>query len=324
VAWTKVYTPTVNGGLGIIELDKFSRALRLRWLWYSWDDTSRPWKGLDLPIDNTDIALFNAATTVTLGNGNKATFWTSRWLQGEAPATLYPVLFKHSKRKNRIVQDALTEDKWIRDVDHNMSHQVIQEFVSLWERLQEVILQPTQHDQITWLHTSDGQYSASSAYRLQFMGTNPSRTADITWKTKAPPKCRFFTWLMLQNRIWTAARLLIRQWANDCFCQLCVRNLETVSHLFQECCYSMMIWDKVGVWISAAHLRPVNWTQIEDMSQWYADMGDKGPKATRNGVRSMIMLTTWELWKERNNRAFNRSSRTPEQLFKVIQDEGKN
>ena len=43
VAWTKVCTPTVNGGLGIIELDKFSRALRLRWLWYSWDDTARPW-----------------------------------------------------------------------------------------------------------------------------------------------------------------------------------------------------------------------------------------------------------------------------------------
>jgi len=42
VAWIKVCTPTVNGGLGIIELEKFSRALRLRWLWFSWDDTDRP------------------------------------------------------------------------------------------------------------------------------------------------------------------------------------------------------------------------------------------------------------------------------------------
>ena len=32
VAWIKVCTLTVNGGLGIIELEKFSRALRLRWL----------------------------------------------------------------------------------------------------------------------------------------------------------------------------------------------------------------------------------------------------------------------------------------------------
>jgi hypothetical protein len=28
-------------------------------------------------------ALFNAATTVTLGNGEQAMFWTSRWLQGD-------------------------------------------------------------------------------------------------------------------------------------------------------------------------------------------------------------------------------------------------
>ena len=74
VAWTKVCTPTVNGGLGIIELEKFSRALWLRWLWFSWDDTDRPWKGMELPVDNNDIALFNTATSVVLGNGNKAKF----------------------------------------------------------------------------------------------------------------------------------------------------------------------------------------------------------------------------------------------------------
>jgi len=42
VAWNKVCTPTGNGGLGIIELERFSRALWLRWLWFSWDDTDRP------------------------------------------------------------------------------------------------------------------------------------------------------------------------------------------------------------------------------------------------------------------------------------------
>lgn len=45
VAWVKVCTPTTNGGLGIMEMEKFSRALRLRWLWYSWEDRDRPGKG---------------------------------------------------------------------------------------------------------------------------------------------------------------------------------------------------------------------------------------------------------------------------------------
>ena len=178
---------------------------------------------------------------VVLGNGNKAKLWSSRWLDGQAPATLHPALFKHSKRKNRTVSDALADDKWIRDVDYSRTERVVEEFISLWTCLQGITVQPTHEDKITWLHTADGQYTARSAYKIQFLGMASSMTAEITWKTKAPPKCRFFTWLMLQNRIWIAARLMLRQWPNEYFCQLCVRNLETVSHLFQECGYSRNI-----------------------------------------------------------------------------------
>jgi hypothetical protein len=323
VAWTKVCAPIINGGLGITELEKFSRALRLRWLWFSWDNAERPWKGMELPVDSNDIALFNAATTVILGNGNKTCFWTSRWLDGEAPATLYPTLYKHSKRKNRTVNDALAEERWIRDVDYSMTATLVHEFVSLWFRLQGIAVQPAQEDKITWLHSSDGQYTTRSAYKIQFLGMTSSMTAETTWKTKAPPKCRFFTWLMLQNRIWTAARLMLRQWPNDYFCQLCVRNLETTSHLFQECDYSRGVWDKVGSWIAAAAIRPTNWTTTQELGQWYTDMGNSGTRYARDGVRSMVMLTTWELWRERNNRVFSRSSRTPEQVFRAIQEEAR-
>jgi hypothetical protein len=133
-------------------------------MWYSWETRARPWKGLELPLDSEDIALFNAATRVDLGNGDKALFWTSRWLEGEAPATMFPTLFKHSKRKNRTVKDALTEERWVRDVDYNMTEQIIAEFVSLWGCMSGIVLNPAQDDMITWLHTYDGQYTARSAY----------------------------------------------------------------------------------------------------------------------------------------------------------------
>ena len=68
-----------------------------------------------LPLVNVeDRALFNAAIRVDLENGKRASFWCSRWLQGDAPATLFPALFQHSKRKNRTVKDALTDSKWVR------------------------------------------------------------------------------------------------------------------------------------------------------------------------------------------------------------------
>ena len=75
-----------------------------------------------------------AATTVTIGNGERANFWSSRWLQGEAPATVYPTLFKHSKRKNRSVKDALTGNKWVTGIREG--NKCLEEVVpSTWQAL---------------------------------------------------------------------------------------------------------------------------------------------------------------------------------------------
>jgi len=52
-------------------------------------------------------------------------------------------------------------------------------------------------------------------------------------------------------------------------------------------------------------------------------MGNGGQGIRRDGVRSMIMLTVWEISKERNNRVFSKNCRTAEQLFSAIQDEAK-
>jgi hypothetical protein len=42
-------------------------------------------------------------------------------MEGQAPATLYPALFSHSRRKNKSVKEALTNNKWIIDVDYSMT-----------------------------------------------------------------------------------------------------------------------------------------------------------------------------------------------------------
>jgi len=123
-------------------------------------------------------------------------------------------------------------------------------------------------------------------------------TDKCTWMTKAPPKCRFFIWLMLQNRLWTAARLQIRGSPNDYFCPLCIRNLETSSHLFQESCFSREIWDRVSLWITATTMRPGNWRQVNDLGLWFLELANNATRAKLEGVRSIVMLTTWEIWKK--------------------------
>jgi hypothetical protein len=42
VNWQTYLRPKNLGGLGIKDLEKFNRALRLRWLWHNWDQQEKP------------------------------------------------------------------------------------------------------------------------------------------------------------------------------------------------------------------------------------------------------------------------------------------
>jgi hypothetical protein len=77
VSWKKVQRPEILGGLGALDLDLFSRALRLQWLWYQWTDPDCPWVGLELPCNEIDKHLFRISTKAQLDNEQKAKFWES-------------------------------------------------------------------------------------------------------------------------------------------------------------------------------------------------------------------------------------------------------
>jgi len=172
VAWPLVARPIRHGGLGILDMERFSRALRLRWLWLTWSSTDRPWAGMQLPVDEKDIALFSAATKVIIGNGRRAPFWTSCWIRGRSPASLFPSLYTHVKRKKRIVREAVFDGKLIQDIAHNLNAEILRDFVELWKLIHTLHLDQSceQEDTIVWTLESSGEYSAKSAYEIQFCG----------------------------------------------------------------------------------------------------------------------------------------------------------
>ena len=69
-----VCKPKIFGGLGVLNLEKFGTALRLRWLWFEWVDPPKTWMGMETPCSNSDRDLFSAATIVIIGDGKKAKF----------------------------------------------------------------------------------------------------------------------------------------------------------------------------------------------------------------------------------------------------------
>jgi hypothetical protein len=74
VNWQTCLRPKKWGGLGIKDLDRFSRALRLRWLWHHWDHIDRPWKKLIKVTDKVDRQLFFCSTLIHLGDGRNTPF----------------------------------------------------------------------------------------------------------------------------------------------------------------------------------------------------------------------------------------------------------
>jgi hypothetical protein len=317
VSWPLVTRPVQFGGLGILDFERFSRALRLRWLWLSWKGTQRPWQGMTLPTDDTDMALFAAATRVTIHDGRKAYFWHSSWIDGQTPASLFPLLFRHSRRKNRTVREAVLNGKWISDIAYNLDASLLREFFILWGHTQSLQLNTTQEDQIIWILESSGEYSARSAYTIQFSGQMLSNFPKLVWAPWAPPRCKFFLWLLLQNRVWTAARLQLRGWKNNYFCALCERSLETSAHLFIECPFSRKVWELVASWSNCANLHPTSWTQQNDIEDWFLQMTESGTRA----AHSLAILSLWQIWKQRNAVVFNGNRRSEQAVFIMIKDE---
>jgi hypothetical protein len=90
----------------------------------------------------------------------------------------------------------------------------IREYLRLWECLDGVQLHEENVDSIFWNLSSNGEYPSALAYNTQFFGATLSCFNKLVWKNWAPPKIKFFAWLAICNRLWTADHLEKICWEN--------------------------------------------------------------------------------------------------------------
>jgi hypothetical protein len=322
VNWPTVTRPKDLGGLGVPDLDRFGRALCLRWLWQEWVDDSKPWIGSELPCNEVDRLLFNSSTIITIGDGAKARFWHNNWLEGEAPKYLAPNLFQLVKRKNKTVQQELTNNSWIRSLRNRITSAThIEEFVSLWIRIQDVQLLQGVRDSINWKWTQDGSYSTRSAYRIQFKGSYGRFWTEQIWRAHAENKCKVFTWILLQEKILTADNLQKRGWPHQEHCALCNGPLETGLHLCLLCPFAKAVWNIVLSWehFDDLHLQPLS--DPPHIYIWWEDAARRVPRTERRRFNGVVIYTFWNLWKERNRRIFNNMTESAFQVATRIKED---
>jgi hypothetical protein len=257
--------------------------------------------------------LFKACTVISIGNGVRTNFWKDRWLKGQAPKDIAPECFRWAWRKNITVAKALTNRCWMRGLRRMNNETALRQFVELWTQIQQIRLS-SHPDQITWRFTSDGQYIVKSAYEMQFCGSYADHIWKKIWGAKAENKCRFFCWLMLQDRLPTADRIIRRGGQTNHICQLCHIREESILHMIATCSFSKSVWTKIAMDYS---LQPLQDPGHMTLRSWWQSWVDRG-RAESNKHLQVLIYTVWNLWKERCRRVFDNKAMSQVQLTAII------
>jgi hypothetical protein len=192
------------------------------------------------------------------------------------------------------------------------------EFVSLWQAIGNMQELNGLEDTISWRWTTDGQYSASSAYKIQFSSNYCKMKLCPIWKAKAEPKCHFFAWTLLHKRILTADNLQKRGWPCNPICCLCNSAPETILHLCKDCPFSREVWSKVLSWANLTFLSGIH--SATSLYDWWTDLRSLCSRQSRRCFDGLLIQFWWNLWLERNNRIFQSQHRNVDQVVVAVKD----
>jgi len=161
-------------------------------------------------------------------------------------------------------------------------------------------------------------YSSSSAYQAFFLGRTVMPGARELWRASAPPKVKFFFWIALLGRLWTAERRMCHGLQLSTDCVLCAQRTEATDHLLASCVFTREIWHRLLARVGFQHLCPSDESVLLD---WWQQERMRVPESFRRGFDSLVLLVSWEVWKERNRRTFDSSCKTPTELVSLIRHE---
>ena len=208
-----------------------------------------------------------------------------------------------------------------RDADIKGAHTVgvMVDYLLIWDILSDFSLQPDVEDSHIWRFSLDGQYSAKTAYKGFFVGSTSFEPYERIWKTWAPPKCRFFVWLVTHNRCWTADRLARRGLPHPEQCPLCDQDAETIDHLLVQCVFAREFWFRFFTRFGLQGFYPQS-TETSFHS-WWERVSKAVSDLVKKGINSLIILGAWTLWTHRNRCVFDGAAPNVTGALAVAEDD---
>ncbi|CAN6372752.1 unnamed protein product [Urochloa humidicola] len=157
----------------------------------------------------------------------------------------------------------------------------------------------------------DGRLQTSSIYKIlkAAQGDCDPHTAFV-WQNNAPPRVRFFAWLLTNDRVQSRANLRRRTVIDDDSCEICHGSAETSDHIMFQCHIAKQFWQVLGFHLPAAQ-------SVKELHQ-LPRPADLPPEE----YKTFLLLCCWQLWK-RNEAVFRCETMTLRQLLQACRDEAR-
>jgi hypothetical protein len=161
-------------------------------------------------------------------------------------------------------------------------------------------------DGFRWNWGAKDTYSANPCYLGMFHGGVAMAGALQVWKSRAPTKCRFFLWLALRDRCWTADRLERRRLPHPSACPFCDQVQESITHLLLGCVLARTVWADCLCWWDRQDRLPQQGISLADWLQSW-----RGRTADIRDFWTGIALVCWCMWRHRNDIVFEGATPSP-------------
>lgn len=139
------------------------------------------------------------------------------------------------------------------------------------------------------------------------------------WKSKAPPRCKFFMWLVGHQRCLTADNLQRRGWPSNTTCPLCLAESENCTHLFVHCRFTQHLW-RLFKLSTREHFITLdqNFNNTED---WWLKATSEVPKQACRNFDTVTILLHWRIWKELNARIFDQIASSADRVLDQVKED---
>ncbi|XP_021999371.1 uncharacterized protein LOC110896215 [Helianthus annuus] len=164
-----------------------------------------------------------------------------------------------------------------------------------------------------WIWSGDSQngFSVKTVKSALIMDRGPCHPPNFVWCKWVPIKCNIMNWRGNLDRLPTRINLKSRNVdISSSMCPFCEEAEESVEHLFTACSVTLRVWSAFSEWCNIPPLYLFEFKDILDIHKFM-----KRSKKEEKIIYGLALITSWCIWKERNEVVFNQKRCSPHDII---------